>query len=32
MNIETIIFDLDGTLLDTTEGVLESAIYAAKKM
>lgn len=30
--MDNIIFDLDGTLLDTTEGVLESAIYAAKKM
>lgn len=30
--MDNIIFDLDGTLLDTTEGVLESAIFAAKKM
>ena len=30
MKIESIIFDLDGTLLDTTEGVLESATYAAR--
>lgn len=27
-----VIFDLDGTLLDTTEGVLESAVYAAEQM
>lgn len=32
MNIENIIFDLDGTLLDTTEGVLESAVHAAQMM
>lgn len=30
--IEAVLFDLDGTLLDTTEGVLESAIYAAKNL
>ena len=30
--IENIIFDLDGTLLDTTEGVLESSVYAIKQM
>lgn len=28
--MKAVLFDLDGTLLDTTEGVLESAIYAAK--
>lgn len=27
---KAVLFDLDGTLLDTTEGVLESAAYAAK--
>lgn len=32
MRINNIIFDLDGTLLDTTEGVIESAIYAIKAM
>lgn len=30
--IKNVIFDLDGTLLDTREGVIESARYAAKKM
>lgn len=30
--MKVVLFDLDGTLLDTTEGVLESAIYAAKKL
>ena len=30
--IESVLFDLDGTLLNTTEGVLESAIYAAKNL
>lgn len=30
--IKAILFDLDGTLLDTTEGVLESAVYAAKTL
>lgn len=30
--MQAVLFDLDGTLLDTTEGVLESAIYAAKEM
>ena len=30
--IKNVIFDLDGTLLDTREGVLESAKYAAKQM
>lgn len=30
--INAVLFDLDGTLLNTTEGVLESAIYAAKKL
>lgn len=30
--MRVVLFDLDGTLLDTTEGVLESAIYAAKKI
>lgn len=28
----TALFDLDGTLLDTTEGVIESAEYAARKL
>ena len=28
--IKNVIFDLDGTLLDTREGILESAKYAAK--
>lgn len=32
MKIENVIFDLDGTLLDTTEGVLESAVFAAKAL
>lgn len=30
--LENVIFDLDGTLLDTTEGILESAAYAVKQM
>ena len=30
--IRNVIFDLDGTLLDTREGVIESAKYAAKEM
>jgi len=30
--INAVLFDLDGTLLNTTEGVLESAIYAARKL
>ena len=30
--IESVLFDLDGTLLNTTDGVLESAIYAAKTL
>jgi len=30
--IRNVIFDLDGTLLDTTEGILESAAYAAKQL
>lgn len=30
--MKAILFDLDGTLLNTTDGVLESAIYAAKQM
>ena len=29
--IKYVIFDLDGTLLDTREGIVESAIYAAGK-
>lgn len=32
MNMEAVIFDLDGTLLDTTDGIVESAQYAARKM
>ncbi len=31
MNIKNVIFDLDGTLLDTTEGILESVLYAAEQ-
>lgn len=30
--MKAVLFDLDGTLLDTTKGVLESAIYAAKTL
>ena len=30
--MRAVLFDLDGTLLDTTDGVLESAIYAARQM
>lgn len=30
--MKAVLFDLDGTLLDTTEGVLESAIFAAQKL
>jgi phosphoglycolate phosphatase-like HAD superfamily hydrolase len=30
--IKNIIFDLDGTLLDTREGILESVKYAAKEL
>ena len=29
MKKSAVLFDLDGTLLDTTDGVLESAVYAA---
>ena len=29
---KAVLFDLDGTLLDTTDGVLESALYAARTM
>ena len=32
MNLRNIIFDLDGTLLDTSEGIMESARYAASEM
>lgn len=32
MKIKNVIFDLDGTLLDTTEGVLESVKYTAGKL
>ena len=32
MKIRNVIFDLDGTLLDTTDGILESAAYAARKL
>ncbi len=32
MNIKNVIFDLDGTLLDTTEGVLESVKYAVSQL
>ena len=32
MKIDTVIFDLDGTLLDTTDGVIESAVFAARQM
>lgn len=32
MSIRFVIFDLDGTLLDTTDGILESAEYAAKEL
>jgi len=32
VNKKSVLFDLDGTLLDTTEGVLESAVYAARQM
>lgn len=30
--MRVVLFDLDGTLLDTTEGVLESAVYAAREL
>ncbi len=30
--INTVLFDLDGTLLDTTEGILESVKYTAKQL
>jgi phosphoglycolate phosphatase len=29
---DVVIFDLDGTLIDTSKGVLASAVYAAKKL
>lgn len=32
LNKNNIIFDLDGTLLDTSEGILESVIYTIKKL
>lgn len=32
MEIKNVIFDLDGTLLDTTEGVMESVKYTANKL
>lgn len=32
MRIKNVIFDLDGTLLDTTEGVVESVKYTAQKL
>lgn len=32
MKIKNIVFDLDGTLLDTTEGILESVKYAAAEL
>lgn len=32
MKIRNVLFDLDGTLLDTTEGILESAVYAAREL
>ena len=32
MRIKNIVFDLDGTLLDTTEGILESVRFAAKQL
>lgn len=32
MKVHTVIFDLDGTLLDTTQGVLESVKHAAREM
>lgn len=32
MSVKMIIFDLDGTLLDTSPGILESVRYAADKM
>ena len=30
--MRAVIFDLDGTLLDTREGIVESARYAAKRL
>lgn len=30
--VKAVLFDLDGTLLNTTDGVLESAIYAARSL
>lgn len=32
MKIKNVVFDLDGTLLDTTEGVLGSVIFAVREM
>lgn len=32
MKYETVLFDLDGTLLDTTEGVIESVVYTIKEL
>ena len=32
MNKSAVLFDLDGTLLDTTEGVLESTVHAAASL
>lgn len=30
--IKTVLFDLDGTLLDTTEGVIDSVVYTIKQL
>ena len=30
--IKNVVFDLDGTLLDTSEGIIESAVYAARQL
>lgn len=32
MRLKNVIFDLDGTLLDTTEGVIESVKYTARRL
>lgn len=32
MEYNTFLFDLDGTLIDSSEGIINSVIYALKKL